>query len=258
MNKSFGVIKVTGIADRKKYYTCQCKLGHTFERREDHILEAGDKNICLVCPRKDYVGDVCNGIEVLSFHHSDKHYNNYYRLKCHCGKIFIAPLSSIRSKHTTSCGCIGNKYGELSKDNRYPNWKAMKERALNNKHKHYKAYDKRIKGLKVEPEWIESPKGFYEELGEKPSNLHTVDRIDNNKGYIKGNIRWSTKSEQQRNRETKPGISGHKYIYFEKRRNRWLSYAKVDGEIRGKYLGQFLTIADAVKAQEEHSNTIKQ
>jgi hypothetical protein len=36
--------------------------------------------------------------------------------------------------------------------------------------------------------------------GLRPSPVHSLDRIDNDGHYEKGNIRWSTKSAQMRNR----------------------------------------------------------
>ena len=40
---------------------------------------------------------------------------------------------------------------------------------------------------------------FYEEIWDRPSSLYSVDRIDNDWNYEKGNIRWATKKEQSRN-----------------------------------------------------------
>lgn len=41
---------------------------------------------------------------------------------------------------------------------------------------------------------------FLDEIGPKPSPLHSVDRIDNSKGYESGNVRWATSAEQNRNK----------------------------------------------------------
>jgi hypothetical protein len=40
---------------------------------------------------------------------------------------------------------------------------------------------------------------FYNYIGPRSSPTHSIDRIDNNKGYEPGNVRWATKLEQQRN-----------------------------------------------------------
>lgn len=39
-------------------------------------------------------------------------------------------------------------------------------------------------------------KNFLLDMGFAPSEEHTVDRIDNNKGYELGNIRWATRVQQ--------------------------------------------------------------
>lgn len=43
---------------------------------------------------------------------------------------------------------------------------------------------------------------FLEEVGFKPTPKHSIERKDNNGHYEKGNIRWATNLEQQRNKRT--------------------------------------------------------
>jgi hypothetical protein len=44
---------------------------------------------------------------------------------------------------------------------------------------------------------------FFDELGPRPSPLHSVDRKDTNSHYQRGNLRWSTRAEQALNRRPK-------------------------------------------------------
>jgi hypothetical protein len=58
------------------------------------------------------------------------------------------------------------------------------------------------KGLTVHPEWQDNFLAFYADIGPKPSDgrRYSVDRIDNDRGYEPGNVRWATTSEQNYNR----------------------------------------------------------
>ena len=59
-----------------------------------------------------------------------------------------------------------------------------------------------ILGLKVWEGWL-GPNGydeFYAHVGPRPTNSHSIYRIENNRGYFPGNVRWATKSEQNSNK----------------------------------------------------------
>jgi hypothetical protein len=54
------------------------------------------------------------------------------------------------------------------------------------------------KGVKVCERW-NSFHSFVEDMGEKPSPKHTLDRIDGNGNYEPENVRWADKVTQGRN-----------------------------------------------------------
>jgi hypothetical protein len=47
--------------------------------------------------------------------------------------------------------------------------------------------------------WVTDFSAFVAHIGLCPPG-HTLDRIDNNKGYVPGNVRWATTNQQSRNR----------------------------------------------------------
>lgn len=75
----------------------------------------------------------------------------------------------------------------------------MKKRCNNTTSKFYPKYGGR--GIKVCDEWQASGgfELFLAHVGRKPSQKHTLDRINNNGDYEPGNVRWATMKEQMRN-----------------------------------------------------------
>ena len=58
------------------------------------------------------------------------------------------------------------------------------------------------RGIGVCKEWQSGGNGlenFINDMGERPSKSHSLDRIDNDLGYSKENCRWATVKEQNRN-----------------------------------------------------------
>jgi len=58
-------------------------------------------------------------------------------------------------------------------------------------------------GLTLHPTWA-TYVAFKRDMGLPPSDEHTLDRIDNLKGYEPGNVRWATRKEQLTNRQHNP------------------------------------------------------
>lgn len=72
----------------------------------------------------------------------------------------------------------------------------MLNRVKNPNNKDYHRYGGR--GIKVDPRWINFWE-FLNDVGERPSPQHSLDRIDNDGNYEPGNVRWATRQEQTHN-----------------------------------------------------------
>jgi hypothetical protein len=57
-------------------------------------------------------------------------------------------------------------------------------------------------GVAICPEWISDFQTFLFHIGPRPTRKHSIDRIDNAKGYEPGNVRWATSIEQAANRKS--------------------------------------------------------
>lgn len=80
----------------------------------------------------------------------------------------------------------------------YCAWRSMKKRCLDPRHPAYRNYGGR--GISIHDEWQHNFASFLAEIGLRPGAGYSLDRIDNELGYVPGNVRWSDAMTQNRNR----------------------------------------------------------
>lgn len=85
----------------------------------------------------------------------------------------------------------------MNKSPEHRAWVHMKQRCNNQRKREWPHYGGR--GIKVCAEWESSFMAFFAHVGPRPSPKHSIDRIDVDRGYEPGNVRWATHQEQIEN-----------------------------------------------------------
>jgi len=140
-------------------------------------------------------------------------------------------------------------HGESSpKSPEYSAWSHMLQRCEQPKTKHYNRYGGR--GISVCKQWATSYTSFLDDVGRRPSELHTLDRIDNDGNYEPTNVRWANMQVQTINRgSNKKYTSGHKGVGYDKRCGKYFAQIKVN--YKSVSLGRYDNISEAVNAREK-------
>jgi hypothetical protein len=161
-----------------------------------------------------------------------KHYGNGY---CWMHYIRLRRGQPVGSAESVKTG--GTKHPL------YSTWVNVKTRCNNPKSTSYNYYGAR--GVKVCERWNNFAL-FLEDMGEKPSPRHSLDRIDVNGDYEPSNCRWTdwhTQAANRRNSSDSVGVS------WDKKGRVWIAFLMVNKKpVLHK---QFKTKSDAIKARKK-------
>lgn len=140
--------------------------------------------------------------------HGRRGNQRYAWCKCVCGTVKSINIYSLRKGVSQSCGCLRAEVTEdrtvvhgharpAQQTPEYRAWADAKSRCFNPNVRNFAEYGGR--GITMCPEWQESFEAFYQDMGPRPSPIHSLDRRDTNGHYEPVNCRWSTDKEQCRN-----------------------------------------------------------
>jgi hypothetical protein len=151
----------------------------------------------------DMTGFEFGRLLVLGFAGSKNNHKKWYcSCVCNRDKAFIVDGSILRQGKTKSCGCLsGEMKSQRSRRHgmkgtpEYRSYSKAKSRCQNPNATQYEDWGGR--GIKF---LFGSFEDFYKEVGDRPSQSHSIGRIDNSGNYEPGNVRWEDKESQSNNK----------------------------------------------------------
>lgn len=159
----------------------------------------GMMNRCYTTTNKDYPGLGGRGIKVCDRWHK---YDNFL------ADMGEKPANALLSRYRPDGdfdpdNCYWQPKFNTRTNRLYGIWKGMKRRCgVIGKKPMYanRAQTYKLRGVDICPDWAESFVAFAADVGEPPTGAHTLDRIDNAKGYWPDNVRWALPKAQANNR----------------------------------------------------------
>jgi hypothetical protein len=152
----------------------------------------------------DLAGKTIGKLTVLSFAQVKRTASGagqyFWLCRCECGAEKEIDGCCLRRATTLSCGCYGRerstKHG-MADHPLYVVWCGIKARCYNANHDSYPEYGGR--GIVMCDSWHDDFAAFYADMGDRPTDKHTIERADNDGPYCKSNCSWVTRADQTEN-----------------------------------------------------------
>jgi hypothetical protein len=194
--------------------------------------------------RFDLVGRTFGKLTIEELVGSNSEWQRVWLCRCTCGQTLEVTRRKLVRGYVTACKrCTAvelssrrvgpsllNQIDHERNDSRHPLytiWYKMISRCERPTDKSYHDYGGR--GIRVASRWRDSFRSFVEDVGERPSKKHSLDRIDNDGDYDLDNCRWSTATEQCNNQRPRISNNQHEKVLSE---NKLLQQALKDLQIR--------------------------
>lgn len=123
---------------------------------------------------------------------------------CDCGEQVCVTTSNLTTGHTLSCGCAHRRMLQqrrvypLDLQGEYRIWRGMKQRTSSTRGKR----NSRYADVPLCERWAASFTAFIADMGKRPNNTYSIERLDNTKGYFPDNCVWASAKQQANNRCT--------------------------------------------------------
>lgn len=273
--KRFGrwlVLKLSHLDDHgNAFFDCACDCGTTGVIRRSSLLDGTSQSCgCLKCDfaaaqTVDETGRMFGRLTVFERHGTDADEKATWRCVCVCGNEIVTSGHHLRCGNTRSCGCLrADLAADLQTWNitpprlthgatiggkatlEYHSWSGMIQRCTNPNSPKWSEYGGRR--ISVCPQWRFSFSTFLADMGPKPTDKHSLDRVEVHGDYHPDNCRWATAVEQANNKQ-KPKRSDEEKS-LQRKAHAAISYAVSKGRLNRA--ATFLCVSCNNQAHEWH------